>query len=486
MRILTQTCRCAALAALLALPQIANAYSIHGHVTCKARDFPLYGGEVRAYEIDPVAGGPFASNLLFFTTIDTKGDFSATIPWPVSNRGFEAGDPDLVFEVRQRIDTAVETVYQEPVSAVRWNVRNGASFHLTTESPLAICPDPAAPTVTADRTFVFSRIGAAPVAEIDCKGNDANAGGYWRPRKHGFGGELTDQPFGATLDVFGWFGKLANVSAYKLQLSANGGTTWTDVDTPLPNYWLDTAAADPHWVYQSMGPFTAGGQTNLYRLPTVVHPDTPWAWLDRVGRFDTTRTLNGLTRLRILAFKGPETAPVPVAPGDLTIPAGFGEIQLQVDNTPPFVKINAVKLDGVPTKACGILVFGPRSPLGVDYQVFDARGHLLSYTLDALYGHACAVTPRPATPNPAHDGYDHNAAASPAWQGSLSYSTEYAETNYTLPCTSACSAQQMPSCAYQLRLSATKRTTDGYTLIYHDVEDTWHVTLQHPGKECAQ
>jgi hypothetical protein len=38
----------------------------------------------------------------------------------------------------------------------------------------------------------------------------------------------------------------------------------------------------------------------------------------------------------------------------------------------------------------------------------------------------------------------------------------------------------MPTCAYQFRLWASKRTTNGYGLIYHHVEDTWHVTIQRP------
>ncbi len=41
-------------------------------------------------------------------------------------------------------------------------------------------------------------------------------------------------------------------------------------------------------------------------------------------------------------------------------------------------------------------------------------------------------------------------------------------------------ANLMPSCAYQFRLRASKRTTNGYHLIYTGVEDTWHATIQRP------
>jgi hypothetical protein len=36
----------------------------------------------------------------------------------------------------------------------------------------------------------------------------------------------------------------------------------------------------------------------------------------------------------------------------------------------------------------------------------------------------------------------------------------------------------MPTCAYQLRLDVTKRTTNGYGNIYVGVEDTKHITIQ--------
>jgi hypothetical protein len=36
----------------------------------------------------------------------------------------------------------------------------------------------------------------------------------------------------------------------------------------------------------------------------------------------------------------------------------------------------------------------------------------------------------------------------------------------------------MPACAYEFRLRASKRTTNGYGLIYDGLEDTKHLTLQ--------
>ena len=491
MRIWKKTFRCPAIAcALLALPLTAHAYTVSGHVQCQANDFPLYGGEVRAYEVDPVPGGSFTISLLFSAPVNTSGDFSSTVSWPAGGGGFEAGDPDLVFEVVQNVSGTVQPIYQELSSSARWNIADGSHFILKSESPLAVCPDPSVSpsSVPADSLFLFTRVGSAPTAEIDCKGSAAKATGYWRPRKapFSFTGTDTDQPFGRTLDLFGWFGKKAKVDYFKLRFSSDGGASWSDVDTSLPNYWYDTSDPNPlqwHWVSQSMGPFTVGSINNLYQIPFFVRPNTPWSWLDRVGRLDTTKAPDGINRLRIVAYKWSGGSLVKATSSDLTIDPNYGEIVLQVDNTPPTVQILNVKRNGVSQPACGILNLGAADKLGVDFRVYDVRGHLRDYTLDAKYGHDCTVTPRPAAPSPAYDNYNNNASASPSWQGNLSYSTEYLGSVYlpgpTVDCSvSPAPANRMPSCAYQLRLWVSKRTTNGYGLIYHYVEDTWHVTIQ--------
>ncbi len=488
--------------ALLTAPLAAHAYTITGHVECDVTGFPLYGGEARAYEVDPVPGGSYAADLLFAVPVDVNGDFTATVTWPAPGAGFEAGDPDLVFEVWQNVDGSMEVVYQELTSSTRWNVPDGSAFTLVSESLLAICPNPAASpsSIPANSLFLFTRVGKEETAETDCRGSDATAEGYLRPRKapFGFTGVETDQPFGRTLDLIGWFGQLSDVDYYQLQYSADGGATWSDVETSLPNKWYDTSDPNPlnwHWVSQSMGPFSVGVIDNLYQIPFFVRPATPWSWLDRVGRFDTTKAPDGLIRLRIVPYKWAGGALVAATSTDVTIDPNYGEIVLQVDNTPPAVEILAVELNGASTSACDVLSLGvgPADKVGVDFRVRDARGHLRSYHLDAMYGHDCTVTPRPPwTPPPppppmdkAADNYDNNASGSPSWQGSLSYATEYAGGVYLpgpqVDCSSSPSpARRMPTCAYQFRLRASKRTTNGYTLIYHWVEDTWHATIQRP------
>jgi signal peptidase I len=153
---------------------------------------------------------------------------------------------------------------------------------------------------------------------------------------------------------------------------------------------------------------------------------------------------------------------------DVKIDNNYGQIVLQVDNTPPTVQILSV--NGSP-QACGIISFGATNNdhIDVNFRVFDQRGHLKSYSFDTLYGHNQYVNPVPAW---ATDSYNNHSTGSPSWQGNLSYNIQYTGNIQT--------PDVMKSCAYQLRPHASKRTTDGYSLIFPWVEDTWHLSIQRP------
>ena len=263
----------------------------------------------------------------------------------------------------------------------------------------------------------------------------------------------------------------------------DAGTTWTDIETSLPNKWYDTSDSSPlnwHWVSESMGPFSDGGLDNLYKIPYFVRPNTPWSFLDRAVRLNTSLATDGLCRVKVTGYKWSGGILVSTTSSDILMDPNYGEIVLQVDNTAPTVEILGLKLNGVSKQVCEILSFGTSASdrISIDFRVYDQRGHLRQYTLEAMYGHNCYVSPRPSTPNEAADDYNNNASSSPSWQGSLSYITEYVGSFYGTSPTSPCTSGIMPTCAYQFRLHASKRTTNGYGLIYDWIEDTWHVTIQ--------
>ncbi len=463
----------------------ADAYSVQGKVLCASSGWVPKGATVQVYEVDPVPGGSYAVNTPALATaaINDSGNYTLTFPWPSGGSGFEAGGPDLIFRVTQNIDGATQVIFDEPTSKTHWNVADGATQNISITSALAVCTNPAVTpsNIPNNKLFLFTRAGVYETAIIDCQGSSAASSGYCRPRKapYNYSGADSDMPFGGSVDLFGWFGQQVQLAYYKVQFSVDNGSTWTDVETPLPNKWYDTSDINPlnwHWVSESMGPFTDGGQSNLYKVPYLVRPNTPWSWLDRVVQFNTTLATDGAVRLKITPYvwNMGHTALEPATSSNIMVDTNYGEIVLQIDNTPPNVQILDVKLNNTSKKVCDILSFGTAATdkIDVNFRVFDPRGHLRDYALNAMYGHNAVVTPTPTMPNKAVDDYQNNSAGSPLWTGNLSFSAQYKGNVYT--------SALMPTCAYQLRLQASKRTTNGYGLIYHWVEDTWHVTIQRP------
>jgi hypothetical protein len=486
----------------MAAPVYVFAFTVNGHVECLTTGGVPFGAIVKVYDVDPLPGGSFNVDAAPLSTaiVDINGDFSLTFSWPTPWLGFEVGGPDLIFQFVQNIDGSFTDIYAEmPATGTHWNVTDGSSLTFEITSILAICTNSAIDTsdIPPDSLFLFTRVGNCETADIDCKGNVSTSEGYYRPRKapYNFTGMDSDQPFGRTLYLFGWFGKKCDIDYYKVQYSTDNGSTWNDIETSLPNKWFDTSDPDPfnwHWVSESMGPFSDGGLKNLYKVPFFVRPNTPWSWLDRVAIFNTTVTADGLNRIRIKGYKWAGSSLVEATISDMYIVPNYGEIVLQIDNSLPSIEIVDLKLNGASKQVCQILDFGTGAgdKISVNFRVWDNRGHLRNYVVNAMYGHDCYINPRPTLPNKAYDTYSSNASGSPSWKGSMSYTTEYRGSTYStggsspiLDCHSmpfdSMPLSVMPTCAYQFRLGVRKRTTNGYGLIYYG-EDTWHITIQRP------
>ena len=444
---------------------------------------------VEVLEIDPLPGGSHDvdSSPLATTTVDNSGNFALAFPWPPGGAGYEVGGPDLIFRFTQDTNGCLETIYEESPSEAHWNVADGGILIFEITSSLSVCSNPNIDlsSIPNNKLFLFTRVGNCEIADIDCKGSDPSSQGYYRPRKspYSFTGTDTDMPFGNTLHLFGWFGKKCQIDYYKLRYSKDGGASWSDVEVPLPNKWYDTSDLNPlnwHWVSQSMGPFSAGALENLYQVPYFERPDTPWSYLDRVTRFNSTLVTDGLCRLQVIGYKWSGSILVPATSSDMLVDPNYGEITFQIDNSPPTVQILDLKLNDISKQVCEILSFGTSASdrISIEFRVHDQRGHLREYGLAAMYGHHCTVSPVPTSPDGAFDTYDNNASGSPSWQGSVSLTTEYQGSFYGTSPTWPCVPGVMPTCGYQFRLHASKRTTNGYGLIYNWVEDTWHVTIE--------
>lgn len=435
-------------------------FNVQGKVVRKTTGIGVSFAMVKIYHLGQAA--PIAQ-----AATGPNGSFNVSFAWT-------SGSPDVHFKVTQSIDGAETVIYNEnPATQTRHNIANVLAVTLKTDDGLTlVVPNVAQPF---DSSFVFTRVGVIGVNQIDTVG--ATASGYAFPDTVSASPNSPDAnaPFGATLDIAGWFGLFCDVYRYKIQYSSDGGTNWVDISDPLANSYYQPVSGKPGtWITVSLGPFNEGGQSNVYKLPYVEKPGKPWVHIDRLARWDTTKTPDGLYRLRLVGFRL-DTDGTTLVPAMLLVPdPSFGELRLRLDNQPPVAKILSIQHtppsgSPLPVQVCEVVNFAT-GKLAFEIQASDANGHLRAYSLAALFGHNLSVTPPPTVPVKAVDNYAAHIDATRHWNGGV-FTVEYDGTVYP--------KTKMPTCAYQFRLQVSKRTTNGYGAI-SALEDTVHITLTRP------
>jgi hypothetical protein len=431
-----------------------STFNLQGKVIDKATKLRVPFAQVKAFEVDALPGGGFQCDLIGETLTDINGQFSITFSWSY-DISINSNRPDIIFKVFQKIDGADKPIYDEnPAIKTRWNIANILSDTLEASNCNAILPP--ASGRPYDILFVFTRVGTIGVNQINTVGPGATGYAYPTP---GSTSDGANAPFGATLDIAGWFGQFTDVVRYKVQYSTNGAT-FHDISDPLSNSYFEFSPTGGNWITMAMGPFTEGGQTNIYKLPYLEQPGRPWIFPDLLAKWDTTKRTDGIHTLRIQGFRMIGSDLVPAL--SLLIDPSYGALKLNIDNSPCVAKINKIELDTTEIKVCKIAEFYSGT-LKVSIEASDSKGHLAGYNLAAMYGHNQSVSPVPA---PGHDSYSHHTG-SLLWSGGPVI-VPYPATTYD--------KVKMPSCAYQFRLNASKRTTNGYGQLYF-AEDTWHITI---------
>jgi len=461
-------------------------FRIHGVVKSNRTQRGVGGALVEVFEVNTLPGGGYSYSCLGSATSGLHcGNYYISFPW-FAFVLFPSGLPDLIFRVSLNINGVQKVVYQEDASKTRWNVSYDSHWNLWIDDDEGTSiNDPWGQFAhrPGDQSFLFTRVGLISADRIAASGYADARQGVSGNVPIGVPGGTVDAPFGRSLDICGWFGEMSDVTHFKLISRKDGGSP-VEVTDPIANQYYDFVKKS--WIPVAMGPFSIGGVNNLYTTPylldKVLGLSRPWYFPDLLVRWDTTRAGgDGLYRLGIAGYRQAGNTVSPAAA--LVSDPAYGTIYLRVDNTAPDSRILAVRHDqplhnpplSHPVAACAIEDIADTDTITVNARAFDASGHLRGYSLAAMYGHNCSVSPAPAN---ASGSYNPSIASHPVWSGG-DYTISYPMSQYGKQ-NGSCIPGKMPSCAYQFRFSVSKRTTNGYGLIYTGVEDTMHVTIRRP------
>lgn len=304
-----------------------------------------------------------------------------------------------------------------------------------------------APALPATKGLPIAGVGRIPADKIHTDGRATTDPSYFLP--------VTNGAFGGIVHVIGDETMMRNlfnnlhVRKYRVKCELPGGGL-TDIRQSWSNYRL---VPNEGWVLETFGPDVNG----MYPMPNPIDLFS----IDHLFlQWNTTGFGSGLYKLSMEFFD------VDGKLVKLTIP-GTTEVQklpLFVDNNLPDLRILSVRYKGQEVPACAIVkVTDTPDPVQIDIKAFDPEGNLASYQLDALYGDN--VTFQPPLAHGVYPGSGN-------WQG-------VAQATISV---SATGPNKFPptTCAYEFRLSALPRVTNGYDFVGY-TQTTRHVTFERTG-----
>lgn len=333
--------------------------------------------------------------------------------------------------------------------------------------------------------FIFTSVGDVPTASIIQNSGDTSHGlaDVSASMASDFGiPQYQDSPFGGLLKLYGLFGNTdTNVDYYQILVGK-----WTGSVPPAPGDYrpLNRALAKVKYIINpdftvsylnvSLGPKTISGVDNLYQLTTEGY----WYHVDQRILWDTRLEENGKYTITYRAY---QYSPPPLDSVTEVFPTGnsLDELTVIIDNTPITAEIHNVKYDpsspnydiGTDGKIleCGIISLANNTEnLRFNITAKHPNGYLLSYKLDMVYGknHNGGVI--------ATDSY--TPASPPSWVGVEGVEVETDNAPGALV--------PWQRCAYQFRLRAYSRVTNGSGYIYSS-EFSDHYFLDFGISECA-
>ncbi len=309
------------------------------------------------------------------------------------------------------------------------------------------CGSSAAPG-TVPNGFLWTSVGTIPVSEID--------------QTVGPKGGLTisrDRPFGGKPWLFGPFGNnVSGIHRYAVKVGKWTGNVppaasdFEYVDDPLTKTRFNVSGGTVTHEKVSLGPTPFFGRP-AYQ-PTVNGGNTYWAHENLRLILNTLSLENGRYSIRMEAW-GLTGFPFP-APFQISLIPNI-DLILHVNNNRPEVNIDSISFNGALLDECAIIRL-PNNMATLDF-VYTANhpdGFLDDYRMVALVGrNRNAGTIKV-------DNYSNHVAANGVWLGETLTPLTVTPLSPLQP-----SLQPWESCAYQFRLTAWARTTNGFGRIYH-------------------
>jgi parallel beta-helix repeat protein len=300
------------------------------------------------------------------------------------------------------------------------------------------------PPGTAIDGFLWTSVGTIAVADID-QGSGAKAG-------------LTtsgDRPFGGKPWLYGPFGSSeTSVHRYAVKVGRwSGGTPpaaadFEYIDDPLSKVRYDVSGGAVTSSNVALGPQTFSG-VPAYQ-PTSNGGGTYWAHENLRLILNTRSLVEGRYSIRMEAYDFFGN-PVSLSPNE--------DLVLMVNNTPPEVEIDAISFGGnPPIDECAIIdLASPTSTLDFTFTASHPDGYLDNYSLVAEVGR------NRSGGTIAGDSYANHVDPAGVWNGETmtSVAATPASPEPSLP-----ALQQWERCAYQFRIRAWARTTNGFGRIY--------------------
>ncbi|MHC4736076.1 MAG: hypothetical protein ACYTDW_16695, partial [Planctomycetota bacterium] len=335
------------------------------------------------------------------------------------------------------------------------------------------------PSVYTGTGFIITNIGDLPTTEIGQDANEPNVGlANVEPNEAALFGvpQYKDAPFSGTARVHGQFGLYDDVDFYQIMWAK-----WVDGNEPAPEdyailndekgalqlgkvRWYEDANGWNH-EYVRMGPKTIDGRDYLYQYNNPLDGSI-WSNYDLRIRWNMRKCESGLYTITYKAYRWGDPCQTTLVDVNLPPTDGWDHIILLLDNNPVTATIHNVRYDpneGNPNydpctdgliEECAIIgLTDVNENLRFTITASHPTGYLRRFLLDTVAGkndYRGKIADESYTPT-----------TPPYWDGV--HSKEY-NTKDAPP-----SLMEWKRCAYQFRLRAWGRATDGSDYVYYDI-----------------